>query len=84
MKKWTKIEDELIISSIPEDGVFTKELALALKRQLPDKTILAIKEHWYRKLREEWRESKKREAEAAATAKSLSFWQKIIKLFKSK
>ena len=84
MKKWTEIEDKLILDSIPEDGVFTRELALTLKRQLPDRTVRSIKQHYYDKLKKEWLENKRKEAEAAAAATKLSFWQKLINLFKSK
>jgi phospholipid N-methyltransferase len=84
MKKWTELEDKLILDSIPEDGVFTKELALILKRQLPDRTVRSIKQHYYDKLKKEWLENKVKEAEAVATATKLSFWQKFINLFKSK
>lgn len=85
MKKWTELEDKLILDSIPEDGVFTRELALTLKRQLPDRTVRSIKQHFYNKLKKEWLENKVKEAEAIAVApKPLSFWQKFINLFKSK
>ena len=85
MKKWTELEDKLILDSIPEDGVFTRELALTLKRQLPDRTVRSIKQHFYDKLKKEWLENKVKEAEAIAVApKPLSFWQKLINLFKSK
>ena len=85
MKKWTEIEDKLILDSIPEDGVFTRELALTLKRQLPDRTVRSIKQHFYDKLKKEWLENKVKEAEAIAVApKPLSFWQKLISIFKSK
>jgi len=84
MKKWTEFEDKLILDSIPEDGVFTKELALILKRQLPDRTVRSIKQHYYDKLKKKWLENKVKEAEAIATTTKLSFWQKLINLFKSK
>lgn len=84
MKKWTELEDKLILDSIPEDGVFTKELALILKRQLPDRTVRSIKQHYYDKLKKKWLENKVKEAEAIATATKLNFWQKLINLFKSK
>ena len=84
MKKWTKLEDKLILDSIPEDGIFTRELALTLKRQLPDRTVRSIKQHYYDKLKKEWLENKVKEAEAVATATKLNFWQKFINLFKSK
>ena len=84
MKKWTELEDKLILDSIPEDGVFTKELALILKRQLPDRTVRSIKQHYYDKLKKKWLENKVKEAEAIATTTKLSFWQKFINLFKSK
>jgi hypothetical protein len=84
MKKWTELEDKLILDSIPEDGVFTRELALTLKRQLPDRTVRSIKQHYYDKLKKEWLENKRKEAEAAAIATKLNFWQKLINLFKSK
>ena len=83
MKKWTEVEDKLILDSIPEDGVFTEELATTLKKQLSNKSIGAIKSHWYSFLREKWLEDKRKEAEAKAT-KPLSLWQKFINLFKSK
>ena len=82
MKKWTEVEDKLILDSIPEDGVFTKELALTLKRQLPDRTVRSIKQHYYDKLKKEWIENKVKEAEArAVTPKPLSFWQRLISVF---
>ena len=84
MKKWTKLEDKLILDSIPEDGIFTRELALTLKRQLPDRTVRSIKQHYYDKLKKEWLENKVKEAETVATATKLNFWQKFINLFKSK
>ena len=84
MKKWTEVEDKLILDSIPEDGVFTRELALTLKRQLPDRTVRSIKQHYYDKLKKKWLENKVKEAEAIATTTKLSFWQKFINLFKSK
>ena len=85
MKKWTEIEDKLVLDSIPESGVLTKETILTLKRQLPDRTIRSIKQHFYNKLKKEWLENKVKEAEAIAVApKPLSFWQKLISIFKSK
>lgn len=84
MKKWTETEDKLILDSIPEDGVFTRELALTLKRQLPDRTVRSIKQHYYDKLKKELLENKRKEAEAVAIATKLNFWQKLINLFKSK
>ena len=84
MKKWTELEDKLILDSIPEDGVFTMEVALTLKRQLPDRTVRSIKQHYYDKLKKKWLENKVKEAEAIATTTKLSFWQKLINLFKSK
>ena len=83
MKKWTELEDKLILDSIPEDGVFTEELAIILKRQLSNKSIGAIKAHWYSFLKEKWLEDKRKEAEEKAT-EPLSLWQKLINLFKSK
>ena len=84
MKKWTELEDKLVLDLIPEDGVFTRELALTLKRQLPDRTVRSIKQHFYNKLKKEWLENKVKEAEASAVATKPSFWQKLINLFKSK
>lgn len=87
MKKWTEIEDKLILDAIPEDGIFTDEIALTLKRQLPDRSINSIEAHWYYKLRKEWLENKVKEAEAKAEtseSKSLGFWHKLISLFKFK
>ena len=84
MKKYTEIEDKIILAAIPEDGVFTKEVALTLKRQLPDRTVRSIKQHYYDKLKKEWLENKVKKAEAAAIATKPSFWQKLINLFKSK
>lgn len=84
MKKWTELEDKLILDSIPESGVLTKETVLTLKRQLLDRSTRSIEVHWYEKLRKVWLENKRKEAEAAATATKLNFWQKIINLFKSK
>ena len=84
MKKWTKLEDKLILDSIPEDGVFTRELALTLSKHLPDRTARSIKQHYYNKLKKKWLENKVKEAEAAAVATKLNFWQKLINLFKSK
>ena len=84
MKKWTELEDKLILDSIPESGVFTKELALTLKRQLPDRTVRSIKQRYYDKLKKERLENKRKEAEALAVATKPSFWQKLINLFKSK
>jgi hypothetical protein len=82
MKRWTEFEDKLILDSIPENGVLTKEIVLTLKRQLSDRSIRSIEVRWYRKLRKVWLENKRKEAEAAAT--KLNFWQKLINLFKSK
>ena len=84
MKKWTEMEDKLILNSIPEDGVFTRELALTLKRQLPDRTVRSIKQHYYDKLKKEWLENKVKEAEAVAVATKQNFWQKLISIFKFK
>lgn len=84
MKRWTKVEDKLILDSIPEDGVFTREFASALNKQLPDRTVRSIQQRYYNKLKKEWLENKRKEAEAAAAATKLSFWQKLINLFKSK
>lgn len=84
MKKWTEIEDKLILDSIPESGILTKETVLVLKRQLPDRSIRSIEVHWYERLRKIWLENKRKEAEAAAIATKLNFWQKLINLFKSK
>lgn len=84
MKKWTKIEDQLILDSIPESGILTKETVLTLKRQLPDRSAHSIEVHWYRALKKLWLENKRKEAEAAAAATKLNFWQKLINLFKSK
>lgn len=84
MKKWTEIEDKLILDSIPENGVLTNELALVLKRQLPERSIRSIREHWYSKLKIKWLENKRKEAEAAAVATKPNFWQRFINLFKSK
>lgn len=85
MKKWTELEDKLILDSIPEDGVFTMEVALTLRRQLLDKSVSAIKAHWYSFLREKWLEDKRKEAEEKAIkSESLSLWRKFINLFKSK
>ena len=84
MKKWTEVEDKLILDSISEDGIFTKETALILKGLLPDKSIKSIQAHWYYKLRKEWLGNKVKEAEAAAIATKPSFWQRFINLFKSK
>lgn len=84
MKKWTKIEDQLILDSIPESGILTKETVLTLKRQLSDRSIRSIEVHWYERLRKVWLENKKKEAEAAAVAAKPNFWQKLINLFKSK
>lgn len=82
MKRWTKVEDKLILDSIPEDGVFTREFASTLNKQLPDRTVRSIQQRYYNKLKKEWLENKRKEAEAAAT--KLNFWQKLINLFKSK
>jgi hypothetical protein len=84
MKKYTELEDKIILDAIPEDGVFTEEVALKIKRQLPDRTLRSIKQHWWSKLKKEWLENKRKEAEAAAIATKLNFWQKLINLFKSK
>ena len=88
MKKWTELEDKLILDSIPKSGiltgVLTKETVLTLKRQLPDRSIRSIEVHWYERLRKGWLENKRKEAEAAAIATKPSFWQKLINLFKSK
>lgn len=84
MKRWTKIEDKLILDSIPEDGVFTREIALTLKRQIPDRSVRSIEVRWYVVLKKLWLENKRKEAEAAAIATKLNFWQRIINLFKSK
>lgn len=84
MKKWTEIEDKLILDSIPESGVLTKETILTLKRQLPDRSVHSIEVHWYERLRKGWLENKRKEAEAAAIATKLNFWQKLINLFKFK
>ena len=84
MKKWTELEDKLILDSIPESGVLTQETVLTLKRQLPDRSIRSIEVHWYERLRKGWLENKRKEAEAAAIATKLNFWQKLINLFKSK
>ena len=84
MKKWTEIENKLILEAIPEDGIFTKEVALTLKRQLPDRSTRAIEVHWYERLRKVWLENKVKEAEVIAVTTKLNFWQKLINLFKSK
>ena len=84
MKKWTELEDKLVLDLIPEDGVFTRELALTLKRQLPGRSTKSIESYWYRKLRKGWLENKVKEAETAALATKPNFWQKLINLFKSK
>lgn len=84
MKKWTEFEDKLILDSIPESGVLTKETILTLKRQLPDRSIRSIEVHWYERLKKVWLENKVKKAEAAAIATKLNFWQKLINLFKSK
>ena len=84
MKKWTELEDKLILDSIPESGVLTKETILTLKRQLPDRSTRSIEVHWYERLKKVWLENKRKEAEAAAIATKLNFWQKLINLFKSK
>ena len=84
MKRWTEFEDKLILDSIPENGILTKETVLTLKGQLSDRSTRSIEVHWYGKLRKVWLENKRKEAEAAATATKLSFWQKLINLFKSK
>lgn len=84
MKKWTEIENKLILDSIPESGVLTKETVLILKRQLSDRSTRSIESHWYERLRKVWLENKVKEAEATAVATKPSFWQKLINLFKSK
>lgn len=84
MKKWTKIEDQLILDSIPESGILTKETVLTLKRRLSDRSTRSIEVHWYERLRKVWLENKKKEAEAAAVAAKPNFWQKLINLFKFK
>lgn len=84
MKKYTELEDKLILDSIPEDGVFTKEVALTLKRQLPDRSVRSIRERYYSKLKKEWLENKRKEAESRAITTKINFWQKLINLFKSK
>lgn len=84
MKKWTELEDKLILDVIPEDGVLTRELVLTLRRQLPDRTKRSISQHYYEKLKKKWLENKVKEAEAIAVATKLNFWQKFINLFKSK
>lgn len=84
MKRWTEFEDKLILDSIPENGVLTKEIVLTLKRQLSDRSIRSIEVHWYERLRKVWLENKRKEAEAAAVATKPSFWQKLINLFKFK
>ena len=84
MKKWTELEDKLILDSIPESGVLTKETILTLKRQLPDRSTRSIEVHWYERLKKVWLENKVKKAEAAAIATKPSFWQKLINLFKSK
>lgn len=84
MKKYTEIEDKLILDAIPEDGVFTDEIAITLKRQLPDRSIKSIEAHWYYKLRKEWLENKVKKAEAVAVATKPNFWQKFVNLFKLK
>jgi len=84
MKKWTEFEDKLILDSIPESGVLTKETVLILKRQLSDRSARSIEVHWYERLRKVWLENKRKEAEAAAVATKPSFWQKLINLFKFK
>lgn len=82
MKRWTEFENKLILDSIPENGVLTKEIVLTLKRQLSDRSTRSIEVRWYGKLRKVWLENKRKEAEAAAT--KLNFWQKLINLFKFK
>lgn len=84
MKRWTELEDKLILDSIPESGILTKETVLTLKRQLSDRSTRSIEGHWYEKLRKVWLENKVKEAEATAAATKLNFWQKLINLFKSK
>ena len=82
MKRWTEFEDKLILDSIPESGILTKETVLTLKRQLSDRNTHSIEVRWYGRLRKVWLENKRKEAEAAAT--KLNFWQKLINLFKFK
>ena len=84
MKKWTEIEDKLVLDSIPNSGVLTKETILTLKRQLPDRSTRSIEVHWYERLKKVWLENKVKKAEAAAIATKPSFWQRFINLFKSK
>lgn len=84
MKKWTELEDKLVLDSIPESGILTKETILTLKRQLPDRSVRSIEVHWYNSLKKIWLENKRKEAEATAIATKLNFWQKLINLFKSK
>ena len=84
MKKWTELEDKLVLDSIPKSGILTRETVLTLKRQLPDRSTRSIEVHWYGTLKKLWLENKRKEAEAAAIATKLSFWQRIINLFKSK
>ena len=84
MKKWTEIEDKIILDAIPENGVLTRETILTLKRQLPDRSNRAIEVHWYERLRKVWLENKVKEAEVIAVTTKLNFWQKLINLFKSK
>lgn len=85
MKKYTEIEDKIIFAAIPEDGTFTDEIALTLKRQLPDRSIKSIEAHWYHKLRKEWLENKIKEAKAkaeAAESKPKGFWYRLFNLIK--
>ena len=84
MKKWTEIEDKLVLDLIPKSGILTKETILTLKRQLPDRSTRSIEVHWYERLRKVWLENKRKEAEAEAVATKPSFWQRFINLFKSK
>ena len=84
MKKWTEIEDKLVLDLIPKSGILTKETILTLKRQLPDRSTRSIEVHWYEKLRKVWLENKVKEAEAEAVATKPNFWQRFINLFKSK
>jgi hypothetical protein len=81
MKKYTELEDKIILDAIPEDGVFTEEVALKIKRQLPDRTLRSIKQHWWSKLKKEWLENKRKEAEAKAE-KPKGFWQRIVDFIK--
>lgn len=60
MKKWTEIEDKLVLDLIPKSGILTKETILTLKRQLPDRSTHSIEVHWYEKLRKVWWKTKGR------------------------